>query len=60
MKLVTKEMIDVMKKRLGNLAKIDPEECKINEEKAEEAQECMASIVEAWANIQKEYDFTEE
>jgi len=59
MKLIHKEKIDVMKKRLTTLAKIDPEDCKIKEDEAEAAQEVIASIEEAWKSILEEYDFSE-
>ena len=59
MNLVVKEKIDVMKKRLSNLAKIDPEEAKINEEMRDEAQEVLSSINEAWKSIVKEFDFSD-
>jgi len=50
MNLVVKEMIDVMKKRLTNLSKLDPTECT-----PDEAEEVLCSIEEAWKAIQKEY-----
>jgi hypothetical protein len=59
MNLVVKEKIDVMKKRLTNLSKIDPDDCDGVDEQ-EEAQEVIASIEEAWKSILGEYDFGEE
>jgi predicted aconitase with swiveling domain len=59
MKLIVKEKIDVMKKRLSTLAKIDPEEAQIKEDEQDAAQEAIAGIEEAWKSILEEYDFSE-
>jgi hypothetical protein len=59
MKLVVKEKIDVMKKRLATLAKIDPDEAQIKEDERDAAQEAIMRIEEAWKSILQEYDFSE-